>query len=72
MINSQEKSIVDVLYELSNFEITAKQDRSKIACVKVVNFPFVKTLNDFDFTFQPGINKQEILDLATLRFIEKN
>lgn len=72
MINSQEKSIVDALYELSNFEITAKQDRAKIACVKVANFPFIKTLNDFDFTFQPGINKQEILDLATLRFIEKN
>lgn len=72
MINSQEKSIVDALYELSTFEITAKQDRAKIACVKVANFPFIKTLDDFDFTFQPGINKQEILDLATLRFIEKN
>lgn len=72
MVNSQEKSIVDALYELSNFEITAKQDRAKIACVKVANFPFIKTLDDFDFTFQPGINKQEVLDLATLRFIEKN
>lgn len=72
MINSQEKPIVDALYELSNFEITAKQDRAKIACVKVANFPFIKTLDDFDFTFQPGINKKEILDLATLRFIESN
>lgn len=72
MINSQEKSIVDALYELSDFEVTAKQDRAKIACVKVANFPFIKTLDDFDFTFQPGINKQEILDLATLRFIESN
>lgn len=72
MINSQEKSIVDALYELSNFEISAKQDRAKIACVKVANFPFLKTLDDFDFSFQPGINKQEILDLTTLRFIESN
>jgi DNA replication protein DnaC len=72
MINNQEKSIVDALYELSNFEISAKQDRAKIACVKVANFPFIKTLDDFDFTFQPGINKQEILDLATLRFIENS
>lgn len=52
MINSQEKSIVDVLYELSNFEVTAKQDRAKIVYVKVANFPFIKTLDDFDFTFQ--------------------
>lgn len=34
MINSQEKSIVDVLYELSNFEVTAKQDRAKIVKCK--------------------------------------
>ena len=72
LINNQEKSIVDALYELSNFEINAKQERAQTACVKVANFPFIKTIDDFDFTFQPGINKQEILDLATLRFIQNN
>lgn len=48
------------------------KERAKIACIKVANFPFIKTLEDFDFTFQPAVNKQEILDLATLRFIENN
>lgn len=72
MINLQEKTIVDALYELSNLEINAKQERAKTACVKVANFPFIKTLEDFDFAFQPAVNKQQILDLATLRFIENN
>ncbi|WP_436871219.1 ATP-binding protein, partial [Mammaliicoccus sciuri] len=27
-------------------------------------------LSDFDFSFQPSINKQELLDFSNLRFIE--
>lgn len=72
MVNSKEKNIVDALYELSNLEINAKKERAITSCVKVANFPFIKTIEDFDFDFQPTIDKQKILDLATLRFIEKN
>jgi hypothetical protein len=28
------------------------------ACVKVASFPFLKILDDFDFDFQPTVNKQ--------------
>lgn len=70
LINSENKSIVDALYGLSNLEINAKADRAMQACVKVANFPFLKEVTDFDFDFQPAINKQQILDLMTLRFIE--
>ena len=72
LINSGEKSIVDALYELSELEIKAKEKRAMNACVKVANFPFLKGLEDFDFEFQPGINKQQILDLKSLRFVENN
>jgi len=70
MINSNEKSVVDALYELSELEIKAKKEKAIDACVKVANFPFIKTLDDFDFEFQPTVNKKQLLDLATLRFIE--
>lgn len=72
LINSSEKSVVDALYELSELEIKAKKERAITACVRVANLPFMKTLDDFDFEFQPTINKQQLLDLATLRFIENN
>jgi DNA replication protein DnaC len=72
LVNSNEKAVVDALYELTELEIIAKNERAINACVKVANFPFIKTVDDFDFSFQPSINKQEILDLATLRFIENN
>ena len=39
--------------------------------VKAAAF-FCKTIEDYDFNFQPGLNKQENpFELATLRFMEK-
>lgn len=72
LINSGEKSVVDALYELSELEIRAKEKRAITSMVKVANFPFLKEIEDFDFDFQPGINKQQILDLKSLRFVENN
>ncbi len=33
-------------------------------------FPIKKTLEDFDFSFQPSIDKRQIEELATMRFRE--
>lgn len=71
LVNSGEKSVVDALYELVEIELAQKRIRAINGCIKVANFPFFKTLDDFDFGFQPGINKQELLDHASLRFIEQ-
>ncbi|SDY78409.1 DNA replication protein DnaC [Lachnobacterium bovis DSM 14045] len=38
--------------------------------IKAAAFPFVKTIEDYDFDFQPSLNKQDILELTTLRFME--
>jgi DNA replication protein DnaC len=35
------------------------------------NFRNQKTIEDFDFTFNPSINRSLIMDLATCRFIEE-
>lgn len=40
--------------------------------VKVAGFPHLKELKDFDFEFQPKINKQQFLDFESLRFLESN
>ena len=37
----------------------------------MAGFPKLKTLTDFDFSFQPSVNQQQIYDLNSLRFIEK-
>lgn len=35
------------------------------------HFPLNKTLRDFDFGFHAGINKEKILDFASLWFLDK-
>lgn len=40
--------------------------------IKRARFPQEKTLRGFDFNFQPSINKQEVLGLQDLAFLEQN
>lgn len=70
MINDGQKTIIDALYELTGYEIELRNERSMNAMVKVANFPFLKTLDDFDFSFQPSINKEKIVGFLDLRFLE--
>ena len=38
--------------------------------LKLSSFPFIKEIKDYEFDFQPSVNQQEIMELATLRFVE--
>ena len=71
LVNEGQKDIVDAFYELTSFEMDLRNERAMNACVKVANFPYIKTFEDFDFSYQPSINKDEIIDFRNLRFMEK-
>ena len=71
LINNNKKDVVDALYELTNLEIVIMNEKKISHSIQFAGFPFYKTLEDFDFSFQPSINKDEILDFKNLRFIEK-
>lgn len=70
LISKNEKNVVDSLYELTEHEMKHKRERTINSCVKTANFPFLKTLADFDFSFQPSINKEQIMNFKYLKFIE--
>lgn len=70
LINKKEKDIVDGLYELTNFEISMLEEKKIAHSIQFAGFPFIKTFDDFDFSFQPNINKEQILDFKNLRFLE--
>jgi len=72
LISEGKKSTIEALLDLTNYEIKRKQERAISSCVKVANFPFIKEINDFDFTYQPSLNKKQIEDFMSLRFIENN
>lgn len=52
-------------------ELAARHDRYLKARTRLAHLPFQKTLADFDFSAQPGIDERQIRDLATLRFVSE-
>lgn len=71
-VNEDKISLVDALYELTEKELEIKNFNATNAMVKVAGFPHLKEMKDFDFEFQPKINKQQFLDFESLRFLENN
>lgn len=64
-------SYTEFLGMLLEDEINRRSDNKRGRLYKGAKLPFEKGIEDFDFTFQPSIKKQEILELSTCRFIEK-
>ena len=69
-VQSGEESFTEAMIGLTDLEIKAQESRAMQACVKTANFPFIKTMDEFDFSYQPGINKQQIYGFRDLRFLE--
>ena len=52
-------------------QITLRNNRRLQAAMRSSRLPAVKTLADFDFTFQPSIKREQLESLHTLGFIER-
>ncbi len=70
-INKNNLSFVDGLIKLTSYEIDYKEASMIKAMVKVGAFPHFKELKDFDFSFQENLNKEQILDFESHRFIHQ-
>lgn len=71
-IQNNEIDFYEAISELVDNQIKVKKEKVYRAGIKVSHFPFIKTLDDFDFSFQPSINRAQIKDFATLRFMVNN
>jgi DNA replication protein DnaC len=59
----------DFLADLLGSETTARRERYLRARTRLAHLPFQRTLDQFDFHFQPSIDKRQVRDLATLTFV---
>ena len=57
------------LGQLLEEELAARDQRRLSVTTKMARFPFHKTLEQFDFAFQPSVEKRRIQELASLRFV---
>jgi DNA replication protein DnaC len=62
-------SYIEFLDRLLEAEAASRAERRMIAKTRLAHFPFHKNLGDFDFKFQPSIDRKQIQELATLRFL---
>ncbi len=65
----QHWTYVEFLDHLLTAEIAARSERDIAMKTKLARFPFVKTLEQFDFAYQPSISERQVRELATLRFV---
>ena len=66
---AEKLNIVDVLDHIFTEEAKPKRRRAYEKQVQMSGFPIKKTLDEFDFSFQPSIDKRQIDELATMRFL---
>jgi len=60
----------EFLRQLIEAELASKQDKRTEMGTRMARFPFVKTLESFDFAYQPSIDAKRIKELACCRWVD--
>jgi len=63
-------SYLEFLDNLFREEVDAQEERVFNTKIQRAHFPYIKRIEDFDFSFQASLNKTKILNLASLSFVE--
>ena len=63
---------LEFLEKLIDDELNARDNKGLDKRVRAARFPVTKTLEEFDFAFQPSINVKQIKALANCEFIAKH
>lgn len=67
----QEPSYADFLLDVVSAEVEARRQRYLKTRLQLAHLPFMKTFDQFDFSFQPSIDERQIREQRTLRFIHE-
>lgn len=62
---------LQLLNRLVDEEVTATRNRRLASRLRFAHLPARKTLDEFDFDFQPSIDRKLVEDLASLRFVKE-
>jgi len=65
------KSYHSFLEELLEEEVACKEQRRVETALKISGLPFIKSIDEFDFAFQPKLNRQKVMSLFDLSFIQQ-
>lgn len=71
LVSEGEADFVSALAEMTAAEVGAREVRILGQRIRSSGFPSVKTLADFDRSFQPSVPRPKVEELATLRFVDR-
>jgi DNA replication protein DnaC len=66
---AQQWTYLDFLDQLLETELGARHEREVAHRIRQAHFPYLKTLDQFDFSFQPTLNERQVRELTTMRFV---
>ncbi|HVH66292.1 MAG TPA: ATP-binding protein [Gemmatimonadales bacterium] len=69
--DSGELAAGEAMAELLGSHIALRNQRRLQTAMRSARLPAVKTLADFDFSFQPSVKRDQLESLHTLSFIER-
>lgn len=64
-------SRLNMLWRLIEPQLIARRESTVRYRLRVARFPASKSLDDFDFAFQPDLPRDRVLELATLDFVRR-
>ena len=69
--DAQGQSPLQMLDSLLEEEVATKEHRRLETTLKISGLPFLKTLEEFDFPFQPQLDRAQVLALFDLTFLTR-
>jgi len=68
---AEKASATEILERVLEIEAKATRERRQRGRLRFAHYPIHKTLADFDFDFQPHLDRKLVAELSTLRFVEE-
>jgi DNA replication protein DnaC len=68
---SEDWSYLTLLDRLTGEEVAGKEQKRISSALRSSGLPYVKTIDEFDFTFQPGIDRRQVMNLFDCEFLER-
>jgi DNA replication protein DnaC len=69
--SKRELNYKEFLLEALSLELNDKQQKGVEQRTVLARLPYIKTIEQFDFSFQPSIDKKVVRELAGLSFVER-
>ena len=67
----EDASYLDFLDQLLQAELGYRFEKNVEVKTRLARLPYHKTMTDFDYSFQPSVDRKQIAELLTLQFLER-